>query len=176
MNRLYNKSYIKSTLNIINQFWTGGVRAYIVLGLYPQFIYTLEYMVYNFVNRLYNKSYIKLTLNVINSRKTTLKMWVFFSSPIGRFSALYFWRAMEYVNNSNKYATCKYRILNKLTNHDCFYFLTKRSFFRTVLMKGFHFLVWALCVRSVRDTQCGFKMFTRRTAQLIFANLHVQRW
>ena len=52
----------------------------------------------------------------------------------------------------------------------------QRSLLRTVLMKGFHLLVWTLCVRSVRDTQCGFKLFTRRSAALLFPNLHVQRW
>lgn len=54
--------------------------------------------------------------------------------------------------------------------------IAKRSLFRTFLMKGFHFLVWMLCVRTVRDTQCGFKLFTRKAALLTFANLHVDRW
>ena len=55
-------------------------------------------------------------------------------------------------------------------------FCLQRSFFRTVLMKGFHFLVWFFCARSVRDTQCGFKLFTRDTVKLLFRNLHVDRW
>ena len=29
----------------------------------------------------------------------------------------------------------------------------ERSFFRTLLMHGFHFLVYILCVRGIRDTQ-----------------------
>lgn len=43
-------------------------------------------------------------------------------------------------------------------------------------MHGFHFLVWFLCVRNIRDTQCGFKLFTRKSAQYIFEALHVERW
>lgn len=54
--------------------------------------------------------------------------------------------------------------------------IATRSFFRTVLMYGFHFLVWLFCVRTIRDTQCGFKLFTRDAAKHIFSNLHVERW
>ncbi|XP_012269887.1 dolichyl-phosphate beta-glucosyltransferase [Athalia rosae] len=52
----------------------------------------------------------------------------------------------------------------------------KRSIFRTFLMHGFHFLVWLLCVRGVRDTQCGFKLLTRKTARTLFNALHVEQW
>ncbi|XP_036913570.1 dolichyl-phosphate beta-glucosyltransferase isoform X2 [Sturnira hondurensis] len=51
-----------------------------------------------------------------------------------------------------------------------------RSYFRTLLMYGFHFLVWFLCVRGVRDTQCGFKLLTREAASQTFSSLHVERW
>lgn len=54
--------------------------------------------------------------------------------------------------------------------------IANRSIFRTLLMHCFHFLVWALCVRGVRDTQCGFKLFSRDAARLLFLNLHVHRW
>ncbi|XP_017151613.1 dolichyl-phosphate beta-glucosyltransferase [Drosophila miranda] len=54
--------------------------------------------------------------------------------------------------------------------------IASRSFFRTILMHGFHTLVWLFAVRSVRDTQCGFKLFTRSTARKLFTSLHVQRW
>ena len=54
--------------------------------------------------------------------------------------------------------------------------LFQRSLFRTFLMKGFHFLVWFLCVRGIKDTQCGFKLLTREAAILLFSNLHVERW
>lgn len=52
----------------------------------------------------------------------------------------------------------------------------KRSYFRLFLMHGFHFLVSLLCVRGIRDTQCGFKLLTRRSAKRIFTALHVERW
>lgn len=41
---------------------------------------------------------------------------------------------------------------------------------------GFHFLVWLFAVRSIRDTQCGFKLMTRSTARLCFPSLHIERW
>ena len=55
--------------------------------------------------------------------------------------------------------------------------VAKRSFFRTVLMYGFH-----SCVRvfgagdCVKDTQCGFKIMTRATARFLFYSLHIERW
>lgn len=54
--------------------------------------------------------------------------------------------------------------------------VAKRTLFRTILMYGFHFLVWFLCVKGIRDTQCGFKLLTRCAALKTFSNLHVQRW
>jgi len=54
--------------------------------------------------------------------------------------------------------------------------IATRSFFRTILMYGFHFLVWFFAVRSIRDTQCGFKLFTRSAARICFPNLHIERW
>ncbi|KAH9507878.1 dolichyl-phosphate beta-glucosyltransferase [Bulinus truncatus] len=54
--------------------------------------------------------------------------------------------------------------------------IATRSLFRTFLMLGFHFIVWLLCVRSVHDTQCGFKLFTREAAIFLFSNMHVERW
>lgn len=51
-----------------------------------------------------------------------------------------------------------------------------RSLFRTILMKGFHLLVWTCCVRTIRDTQCGFKMFNRDSAILLFNSYHNESW
>lgn len=51
-----------------------------------------------------------------------------------------------------------------------------RKWYRTVLMHGFHFAVATLCVRSIRDTQCGFKLFTRRSARALFYNQKLRRW
>uniref|UniRef100_A0A8B9Q026 dolichyl-phosphate beta-glucosyltransferase n=1 Tax=Apteryx owenii TaxID=8824 RepID=A0A8B9Q026_APTOW len=54
--------------------------------------------------------------------------------------------------------------------------IAKRSYFRTLLMYGFHFLVWFLCVKEIRDTQCGFKLLTREAAAQTFSTLHIERW
>uniref|UniRef100_A0A803W0F9 Dolichyl-phosphate beta-glucosyltransferase n=1 Tax=Ficedula albicollis TaxID=59894 RepID=A0A803W0F9_FICAL len=54
--------------------------------------------------------------------------------------------------------------------------IAKRSYFRTLLMYGFHFLVWFLCVKEIRDTQCGFKLLTREAALQTFSSLHIERW
>ncbi|XP_069046274.1 dolichyl-phosphate beta-glucosyltransferase [Lepisosteus oculatus] len=54
--------------------------------------------------------------------------------------------------------------------------VAQRSVFRTFLMYGFHFLVWFFCVKGIRDTQCGFKLFTREAALRTFSSLHVERW
>ncbi|KAL4230672.1 dolichyl-phosphate beta-glucosyltransferase [Mactra antiquata] len=54
--------------------------------------------------------------------------------------------------------------------------IAQRSLFRTILMYGFHFLVYFMCVKGIKDTQCGFKLLTRESAVLLFSNLHVERW
>lgn len=54
--------------------------------------------------------------------------------------------------------------------------IATRSLFRTILMYGFHFGVWLLAVRSIRDTQCGFKLFDRQMARLLFSHIHCQQW
>ena len=51
-----------------------------------------------------------------------------------------------------------------------------RSKVRTFLMHGFHFFVKKLCSPHIKDTQCGFKLFTRSAAVLLFANLHLRHW
>lgn len=51
-----------------------------------------------------------------------------------------------------------------------------RKWYRTVLMHGFHFLVKSLCTDKVADTQCGFKMFTKQSAKLLFTNIHLEGW
>lgn len=44
-------------------------------------------------------------------------------------------------------------------------------------MHGFHSLVVVLGgVRGIRDTQCGFKLFTRSSARRVFHSLHLERW
>jgi len=53
----------------------------------------------------------------------------------------------------------------------------KRTFFRNLLMWGFHLVVtWIGGIRGIRDTQCGFKLFSRKSACVLFRNLHLSRW
>ena len=33
-----------------------------------------------------------------------------------------------------------------------------------------------LCVKGVKDTQCGFKLFSREVALELFLSLHIERW
>lgn len=54
--------------------------------------------------------------------------------------------------------------------------IATRPLMRTVLMKGFHILVAFLCSKKVQDTQCGFKLFTRATAEILFRTLHIEGW
>lgn len=43
-------------------------------------------------------------------------------------------------------------------------------------MRGFHTWLWLFGVKGIKDTQCGFKLFTRSAAQSIFRNIHMQGW
>uniref|UniRef100_A0A060TGT3 dolichyl-phosphate beta-glucosyltransferase n=1 Tax=Blastobotrys adeninivorans TaxID=409370 RepID=A0A060TGT3_BLAAD len=54
--------------------------------------------------------------------------------------------------------------------------VVKRSFIRNFLMHGLHLLVYVFGVKSIRDTQCGFKLFTHDAAHRIFPFLHNERW
>lgn len=54
--------------------------------------------------------------------------------------------------------------------------LSSRKWYRNFLMKGFHLCVVLVAGRGVRDTQCGFKMFTRAAARKLFVNMRLKRW
>jgi len=54
--------------------------------------------------------------------------------------------------------------------------VVKRSFLRNLLMYGFHTVLRVLGVGHIRDTQCGFKLFTRKAAQQIFPSQHLTSW
>ena len=54
--------------------------------------------------------------------------------------------------------------------------IAKRTFVRTLLMRGFHAFVSVLITDTIKDTQCGFKLFTRSAAKFLFANLHLEGW
>jgi len=52
----------------------------------------------------------------------------------------------------------------------------QRSIIRTILMKAFHFFVTLTVSSKIKDTQCGFKMFTKSASYLVFQTLHLRRW
>jgi dolichyl-phosphate beta-glucosyltransferase len=53
----------------------------------------------------------------------------------------------------------------------------RRSGVRKLLMWGFHTLLTAIVGgHGIRDTQCGFKLFTRAAARQLFLPLHIERW
>lgn len=54
--------------------------------------------------------------------------------------------------------------------------VVKRSFIRNFLMYGLHTLVYIFGIRSIQDTQCGFKMFNQGAIQKIFPHMHTERW
>ncbi|KAF8676954.1 Glycosyl transferase family 2 [Rhizoctonia solani] len=54
--------------------------------------------------------------------------------------------------------------------------VVKRSFIRNTLMYGLHTLLRFLGVSHIRDTQCGFKLFTRPAAHTLFQTLHIPHW
>jgi len=54
--------------------------------------------------------------------------------------------------------------------------VAKRTLVRNILMHGFHFFVTIMGVKGIKDTQCGFKLFSRKSAHALFCNLHIERW
>lgn len=54
--------------------------------------------------------------------------------------------------------------------------VAKRHWARNVLMHGFHFFVTLVAGDAIHDTQCGFKIFTRRSCRQLFQNMRLQRW
>lgn len=54
--------------------------------------------------------------------------------------------------------------------------VVKRSMLRNILMYGLHTILRIVGVGDIRDTQCGFKLFTRRAAQKIFPAQHLATW
>jgi dolichyl-phosphate beta-glucosyltransferase len=54
--------------------------------------------------------------------------------------------------------------------------LATRKWYRNFLMKGFHLVVLLTAGPGIRDTQCGFKMFTRASARKLFTNIRLKRY
>ena len=57
--------------------------------------------------------------------------------------------------------------------------VVERSWFRTFLMRSFHVFLWLLTPRAtgrIRDTQCGFKLFSRAALRDIVPYMHCEGW
>ncbi|KAJ7504208.1 glycosyltransferase family 2 protein [Mycena galericulata] len=54
--------------------------------------------------------------------------------------------------------------------------VVKRSLLRNILMYGLHTILRIVGVGHIRDTQCGFKLFSRPAAQQIFPAQHLPTW
>ncbi|CDK26335.1 unnamed protein product [Kuraishia capsulata CBS 1993] len=54
--------------------------------------------------------------------------------------------------------------------------VVKRSFIRNFLMYGLHTLVFVFGIRTIRDTQCGFKLFNKAAIREIFPYMHTEGW
>ena len=55
--------------------------------------------------------------------------------------------------------------------------IANRSAFRNVLMFAFHMFVFVVGgINDIKDTQCGFKLFSRPAARAIFSQMNIERW
>ncbi|KAH7874880.1 nucleotide-diphospho-sugar transferase [Lentinula edodes] len=54
--------------------------------------------------------------------------------------------------------------------------VVKRSFIRNMLMRCLHTLLLIVGVGHIRDTQCGFKLFSRPAARKMFPYQHLPSW
>jgi dolichyl-phosphate beta-glucosyltransferase len=52
----------------------------------------------------------------------------------------------------------------------------QRSFLRNFLMYGLHTVLRIAGVGHIRDTQCGFKLFSRAAARALFPRQHLASW
>lgn len=52
----------------------------------------------------------------------------------------------------------------------------QRTPIRKFLGLAFHTLIIMSGVKGINDTQCGFKLFSREAARVLFPNQHIQRW
>eukprot|EP00475_Leptophrys_vorax_P014815 TRINITY_DN21078_c0_g1_i2.p1 TRINITY_DN21078_c0_g1~~TRINITY_DN21078_c0_g1_i2.p1 ORF type:complete len:356 (+),score=95.54 TRINITY_DN21078_c0_g1_i2:721-1788(+) len=54
--------------------------------------------------------------------------------------------------------------------------VANRKWYRNIAMYAFHVVVRIFSVRSIKDTQCGFKLFSRDAARWIFTNQRLHGW
>ena len=88
---------------------------------------------------------------------------------------------LETIKNSKEegYVVGSRNAVSEAKIAEVFYFFLyfKRKIHRKLLMWVNNFLVHtAIGIHNIKDTQCGFKLFTRKTAHRIFKLIHLNRW
>jgi len=61
-------------------------------------------------------------------------------------------------------------------NHLMTEVVKQRKWYRNILMHLANFIVNIVCGVKLKDTQCGFKLFTANTVPLLFNTMHIERW
>ena len=54
--------------------------------------------------------------------------------------------------------------------------VVQRSFVRNLLMYTFHFYLGVMGISRIKDTQCGFKLFSREAAVCLFNGMYTEGW
>lgn len=54
--------------------------------------------------------------------------------------------------------------------------ISKRPWYRNILMRSLHIILAVLIGGGIQDTQCGFKLFRASVGKQVFASLHLCRW
>ncbi|KAF8467420.1 nucleotide-diphospho-sugar transferase [Kalaharituber pfeilii] len=54
--------------------------------------------------------------------------------------------------------------------------VVKRSFIRNLLMYSFHTYLGIMGISAIKDTQCGFKLFSREAAVAVFRGMYTEGW
>ncbi|KAJ3377707.1 dolichyl-phosphate beta-glucosyltransferase [Lobulomyces angularis] len=52
----------------------------------------------------------------------------------------------------------------------------KRSLIRNFLMHSFHKIIYIFGIKNIQDTQCGFKLLTRKSGKKIFSKMNLEGW
>jgi len=61
-------------------------------------------------------------------------------------------------------------------NHLVAEVVAQRKWYRNILMHVANFIVNVICGIKLKDTQCGFKLFTAESVPLLFNTMHIERW
>jgi len=81
------------------------------------------------------------------------------------------------LNKLNKITTNENGMAIGSRNHLVEKVVSERVWYRNILMHGNNFIVrYFVGIKEIKDTQCGFKLFQRKTMRNIFRNMHLNRW